>query len=113
MSKMRIVALVVSIAFLLGASEAIAASWSGPPPCSPVPCNNVDAPVNVGSTAQEKTGALTVDGNLLTLSNFGANNVILFGPNAYLNVGGTSGSGGYGFRDNAGTLEFKNSGGSW
>ncbi len=31
----------------------------------------------------------------------------------YINFGDTDGSSGYGFRDNAGTLEYKNSGGSW
>ena len=31
----------------------------------------------------------------------------------YINWGSTAGSAGYGFRDNAGTLEYKNSGGSW
>lgn len=31
----------------------------------------------------------------------------------YINFGTTVGSGGYGFRDNAGTMEFKNSGGAW
>jgi hypothetical protein len=33
--------------------------------------------------------------------------------NSYLNFSGTTGSTGYGIRDNAGTVEFKNSGGSW
>lgn len=33
--------------------------------------------------------------------------------NAYLNFTTTAGSGGFGFRNNAGTMEFKNSGGSW
>lgn len=32
---------------------------------------------------------------------------------AYMNWGATSGTNGYGFRDNAGTIEAKNSGGSW
>lgn len=32
---------------------------------------------------------------------------------SYLNGGGTFGSGGYGFRNNSGTMQFKNSGGSW
>jgi hypothetical protein len=31
----------------------------------------------------------------------------------YVNFGGTQGSGGYGVRDNAGTMEYKDSGGSW
>ncbi|HVY72769.1 MAG TPA: hypothetical protein VG984_01805 [Candidatus Paceibacterota bacterium] len=44
-------------------------------------------------------------------------NVTLSGSSRYLNFGATStagiGSTGYGLRDNAGVLEFKNSGGSW
>jgi hypothetical protein len=32
---------------------------------------------------------------------------------SYINFGNTSGTGGYGIRDNAGTIEIKNSGGSW
>ena len=31
----------------------------------------------------------------------------------YLNAGGTAGSGGYGLRNNSGTIEFKNNGGGW
>lgn len=40
-------------------------------------------------------------------------NVLIQGPNNYLNFGTFSGSSGYGFRDNGGVMEFKNSGGSW
>lgn len=40
-------------------------------------------------------------------------NVLINGTNKYLNFGSISGSSGYGFRDNAGTVEYKNSGGSW
>lgn len=40
--------------------------------------------------------------------------LILSGTDRYLNFGGTAtGTTGYGFRDNAGTLQVKNSGGSW
>jgi len=35
------------------------------------------------------------------------------GDDAYLNFGTTAGSGGYGIQDDAGTMKFKNSGGSW
>ncbi|HXH23691.1 MAG TPA: tail fiber domain-containing protein [Vicinamibacterales bacterium] len=38
---------------------------------------------------------------------------VLFPTSGYLNFGATEGTSGYGFRDNAGTLEFKNSGGTW
>lgn len=39
--------------------------------------------------------------------------VLINGTNKYLNFGSISGSTGYGIRDNAGTIETKNSGGSW
>lgn len=40
-------------------------------------------------------------------------NVLISGINKYLNFGTFSGTTGYGFRDNGGVMEFKNSGGSW
>jgi hypothetical protein len=40
-------------------------------------------------------------------------NILINGLNKYLNFGIVSGTSGYGFRDNSGTMEFKNSGGSW
>jgi YVTN family beta-propeller protein len=40
-------------------------------------------------------------------------NMILEGANRYLNFGTATGTGGYGFYDNGGTLQYKNSGGSW
>ncbi len=53
-------------------------------------------------------------GTSAPLAKFDVNgNLILSGSNSYLNFGSTSGTSGYGFRDNAGTMEFKNSGGSW
>lgn len=39
--------------------------------------------------------------------------ILINGTNKYLNFNLLSGSSGYGFRDNAGTLEFKDSGGNW
>lgn len=39
--------------------------------------------------------------------------VVALASSAYLNWGTTLGSSGYGFRDNAGAMEYKNSGGSW
>ncbi len=86
-------------------------AWTGPT-ASP-PNANVSAPVNVGNVPQTKAGGFYVN-NLLesnTLAVYG--NSILGGSNRYLNWGTTVGSGGYGIRDNAGTLEFKNSGGIW
>ena len=40
-------------------------------------------------------------------------NILINGSNKYVNFNTTSGSSGYGIRDNAGTIECKNSGGSW
>ena len=39
--------------------------------------------------------------------------IALSGANSYFNFGGTNGSSGYGIRDNAGVLEFKNASGDW
>ena len=39
--------------------------------------------------------------------------ILINGVNKYLNFGTTSGSSGYGIRDNAGTMEYKNDSGSW
>jgi hypothetical protein len=39
--------------------------------------------------------------------------ILINGTNKYLNFNTISGSSGYGFRDNGGTMEFKNSGGAW
>lgn len=39
--------------------------------------------------------------------------VLINGTNRYLNFNTTSGSSGYGFRDNGGVMEYKDSGGSW
>jgi hypothetical protein len=105
---MRGVVLAVSF-FILGTiSIGVAYAWTGP--TAAPPGNNVPAPINVGSTDQVKNGGL----GLNSLAVFG--NSLLggsYGSNAYLNFGETSGSSGYGIRDNAGTLEFKNDGGSW
>ena len=76
-------------------------------PTADPPGDNVPAPVNVGTTDQVKNAGLGVN----SLAVFG--NAILSGAGRYFNFGATSGSSGYGIRDNAGLLEFKNSGGSW
>jgi hypothetical protein len=43
----------------------------------------------------------------------GGIDVLLYGSNRYFNLGTVSGTSGYGFRDNSGTIEWKNSGGAW
>ena len=100
-------ALVIAIS-VLALAPLVVFAWTGP--TATPPGNNVDAPINVGTTDQVKNGglgvnALTVFGNSL----FGGST----GSNAYLNFGATAGEPGYGIRDNDGTLEFKNLNGSW
>ncbi len=93
----------------LALSVAIAVAWQGPQGIPPT--NNVSAPINVGATDQTKNGNLGVNG----LAVFG--NTLLRNPVVqaltYLNFGATSGDSGYGFRDNAGKMQYKNSGGVW
>ena len=104
----RTIALTVA-SFILGTiSVGIVYAWSGP--TAAPPDDNVAAPINVGSTDQVKNGGLGIN-SLAVFGNslFGGS----AGSNAYLNFGDTSGSSGYGIRDNVGTLEFKNEGGSW
>lgn len=47
--------------------------------------------------------------------NFGSSGIdlLILGSSHYINFNTVTGSSGYGLRDNAGTMEFKNSGGSW
>lgn len=112
-SRLPYVAFGLAAGLLVNAGIALA--WTGP--TDSAPNSNVSAPINVGTTAQIKNGDLGVNnisafGNAL-LSGLGV------GTGRYLNFDYTSagssgtGSSGYGIRDNAGTLEFKNSGGSW
>lgn len=53
------------------------------------------------------------NGSYIETSSPSGYNVLINGSNKYLNFNTTSGSSGYGFRDNSGTIEFKNSSGSW
>ncbi len=94
-------------AFITGTTFAsfFALAWTGP--TSAPPNGNISAPINVGTTDQIKNAGLGIN----SLAVFG--NAILSGTSRYLNFGTTAGPGGYGIRDNAGTMEFKNSGGSW
>ena len=94
-------------AFIIGTIFAsfIVFAWTGP--TAAPPSSNVSAPLNVGTTDQVKNAGLGIN----SLAVFG--NAILSGVSRYLNFGTIAGSTGYGLRDNAGTLQFKNSGGSW
>ncbi|MDB5238364.1 MAG: hypothetical protein JWM46_634 [Candidatus Kaiserbacteria bacterium] len=104
--------LVLSVTLLAGLLlSGSASAWTGPT-ASP-PSANVSAPLNVSTADQLKHGWIGLD----SLSIF--DHMIISGavnsPNTvrYLNFGSTWDAAGYGIRDNAGTLEFKNSGGSW
>lgn len=87
------------------ASAPFVSSWTGP--TLTAPNGNVSAPINTGTSDQVKDAGLSLN----SLAVFG--NAILSGTSNYLNFGTTAGSTGYGIRNSAGTLEFKNSGGSW
>ena len=52
-------------------------------------------------------------GNYIKTTSVTGYNVLINGLNKYLNFGSLSGSSGYGIRDNSGTIECKDSGGSW
>ena len=96
--------LLLCFAVLFAASALFA--WTGP--TAAPPSNNVSAPVNVGSVNQVKDGGLSLNG----LAVFG--NTLLSGDAiTYLNFGTTALVNGYGFRDNSGTMEYKNAGGAW
>lgn len=99
--------LVTALAVLLVVlfSVNLLSAWSGP--TSSAPSGNTPAPVNVGNTDQVKDGGLSLD----ALAVFG--NIIVSGANNYLNFGTTAGASGYGFRNNNGTMQFKNQSGDW
>lgn len=103
-SYMRPLIVIFGIATGALFSAATAFAWTGP--TQTAPAGNISAPVNVGTTDQVKSAALGLNG----LAVFGNS---LLQAASYLNWGLTSGTTGYGIRDNGGTLEFKNSAGSW
>lgn len=58
---------------------------------------------------------VNLSGTTYIQPNFGNAGVdlLILGSNRYLNFNTVTGTNGYGFRDNAGIMQFKNSGGSW
>ena len=86
-------------------SVAVVSAWT-PAPAGTPPASNAPAPINVSATLQIKSGPLSVNGLLVS-------GYTSLQASSYLNWGATVGTAGYGIRDNAGTLEFKNSAGSW
>ena len=98
----------------------IASAWSGPQLGTVPPNNNASAPLNLGTVGQIKDGDIGANsimafGNMLL--NDENNDTALKSTITYLNFSDLTvpvkGVNGYGIRDNAGSLEFKNSGGSW
>src|ERR1700677_3087782 len=94
--------LVLALVILFGISAV--AAWAGPT-ASP-PNNNAAAPINVGTVDQVKNGGLGVN----ALAVFGDE---LIQTDGHLNFGDTSGDSGYGIRDDAGVMEYKDNGGQW
>jgi hypothetical protein len=72
-------------------------AWTGP--TAVPPNNNVAAPVNVGGSNQTKPGLI------------GANIFNVYGSNQYINFGTTTGATGFGFRNNGGIIEYKQTAG--
>lgn len=65
--------------------------------------------IDIDGTIANKWG-IYIDGDA---KNYLTGNLNIGTGTQYLNFGGTDGTGGYGVRDNSGTMEFKDSGGSW
>ncbi len=121
--RSRLLFIALGLGFGLAFDATIALAWTGP--TASAPNSNIGAPINVGTTPQTKNGDLGVN----NISAFG--NAMLsglgVGTGRYINfdytTGATGGDGGvafndagsvgYGIRDNAGTLEFKNRNGTW
>ncbi len=103
--RLSSLALGILIGAVLFTTASVIIAWTGPN--SAPPNGNVSAPINVGATDQVKNAGLGVN----SLAVFG--NAILAGVSSYLNFGTTAGSSGHGIRDNNGTMEFKNTNGSW
>lgn len=73
-------------------------AWTGP--TAAPPGNNVAGPVNIGVEQQFKPGII------------GANILNIYGSNQYLNFGNTTGSSGFGIRNNGGLIEYKQNAGN-
>jgi parallel beta-helix repeat protein len=63
--------------------------------------------------ARTESTWLEYDGSYVAVPWQEGRDVLIRGTSKYINFGSISGSSGYGFRDNAGTMQVKNSGGSW
>lgn len=69
----------------------------------------------VASAARTSVEWVNQSGTNYIQPNFGINgmDILIYGANRYLNFNTVTGTNGYGIRDNGGTIECKNSGGSW
>lgn len=63
--------------------------------------------------AARTEGFWSLVGDYLKTTSATGYDILINGIDRYLNFGFDSGSSGYGFRDNGGVIEFKNSGGAW
>lgn len=116
---MRLTAISSGVVVLSFLVVGVVSAWTGPG--SSPPNGNVSAPVNVGSTAQVKNGDIgfnygTAFGDMRLVAGWAptpSTITYLNFSNAQYPSAPTWGSSGYGFRDNNGTMEFKNSGGTW
>lgn len=103
---------VPQLALLLGVllvalfSVSVLSAWSGP--SAPPPSGNLSAPVNAGTVAQVKSGALSTD----AFGVFG-NAIVSGSAVSYINFGDDAGQAGYGLRNNNGVMQFKHEGGEW
>jgi hypothetical protein len=79
----------------------------------------VQTDTGYGATGADSPGRLlfltTPDGSATAVERMRIDSAgnVLHGASSYINFGSTSGTGGYGIFDNGGTLQYKNSGGSW
>lgn len=61
----------------------------------------------------QDTWEVSADGTYIQIDHPGGYDILINGQNHYLNFGTFTGISGYGFRDNNGVIEVKDSGGNW
>ena len=88
-------------------SVSVLSAWTAP--TQTAPAGNTVPPINIGSSDQVKDGGLSLN----ALAVFGNALVAGSGGTSYVNFGSSAGSSGYGFRNNNGTMQFKNQSGEW
>jgi len=86
----------------------------------PIPVLGMEVSVEEFNELREQPlGAITGDSWNLKISTYlqpasiSGVGLLIYGTNKYVSFGSTYGNSGYGIRDNSGTLQVKNSGGSW